>query len=161
MNRKEREIKSISAIIDVLQKCDTIRLGLMNQGYPYVVPVSFGLDIVENKVVIYFHGASKGLKVDCVEKDDHVCVEADIFYKVEPTKIGITARYESVIGVGVISKVDGEEKMHGLRKLVEHYGYGDYPLDRCRGLSHTAVYKIVLSELTGKQNLPNYMDRST
>lgn len=155
MKRKEREIGNLPAIVDVLQRCDTIRLGLKNREYPYVVPVSFGLDIVDGKVVIYFHGTPAGLKAECLQRDKHVCVEADIFYKVEPTKIGITARYESVIGFGLASRVEGEEKLHGLRKLVEHYGYDAYPLDRCRGLANTAVYKVVLSELAGKRNLPD------
>ncbi len=154
MNRKEREVKDFNEIVDILKRCNTIRLGLTNGDGAYVVPVSFGLDIVNEKVVIYFHGAVAGLKTECIASNNHVCIEADIFYKVDPTKTGITTRYESVIGTGIISKVDGEEKLHGLRKLVERYGFDDYPIDRCRGLENTAVYKIVLSELTGKRNLP-------
>ena len=155
MNRKEREIKDTSDIVDVLKRCNTIRLGLINNGKPYVVPVSFGFDIENGRIVIYFHGAVLGLKCDCIAENNNVCVEADIFYKVEQTEIGITARYESVIGNGVVCRVDGEQKIYGLRKLVEHYGYTDYPIERCKGLDHTAVYKIVLSEISGKRNLPS------
>ena len=154
MNRKEREVEDFADVADILKRCKTIRLGLINQSKSYVVPVSFGMDIVDEKVVVYFHGAVAGLKTECIEQNDNVCIEADIFYKVETTKTGITARYESVIGFGVVSKVEGEEKLHGLRKLVEHYGFSDYPIERCRGLDNTAVYKIVLSELSGKRNLP-------
>lgn len=155
MNRKDREITDIAEVIDVLKRCNTIRLGLINKGCPYVVPVSFGLDAVDNKAVVYFHGAVAGLKVDCIAQNNNISIEADIFYKVETTGTGITTRYESVIGFGVVSQVEGEEKMRGLRKLVEHYGYNDYPIDRCKGLIDTAVYKIVLSRLTGKRNLPS------
>lgn len=154
MNRIEREIKNAAEILDVLERCKTIRLGLLNQGRPYVVPVSFGLDIVENKPVLYFHGAGAGLKSDCMEQSSQVCIEADIFYKIEPTKIGITTRYESLIGFGTVNKTEGKEKIHGLRKIVEHYGYDNYPIDRCKGLDLATVYKIELSELTGKRNLP-------
>ena len=139
MNRKEREVQDFAEIVDILKRCNTVRLGLINKDNAYVVPVSFGLDIVDNKAVIYFHGANAGLKVDCITQNSHICIEADIFYKTEPTKTGITARYESVIGTGVVSKVDGDEKLHGLRKLVEHYGYNDYPIDRCKGLEYTEV----------------------
>lgn len=154
MNRKEREIKDTADIIDTLKRCNTIRLGLINQNKPYVVPVSFGLDIADDKVVIYFHGAIAGLKADCIAQNNQICIEGDIFYKTETTQNGITARYESVIGNGIVSKVDGEEKIHGLHKLVEHYGFNDYLIDSCKGLNNTAVYKIVISELTGKRNLP-------
>ena len=155
MNRKDREVCDVSEVISILSRCNTIRLGLINQGNPYVVPVSFGLDIVDGRAVIYFHGAIAGLKAECIAQNNHIGIEADIFYKVETTKIGITARYESVIGSGVVKRVDGEEKIYGLRKLLEHYGYNDYPLDRCNGLDHTAVYKIEILELTGKRNLPS------
>lgn len=155
MNRKEREVKDFADVADILKRCKTIRLGLINQGRAYVVPVSFGLDIADEKAVVYFHGAVAGLKAECIAQNNRVCIEADIFYKVEPTKTGITARYESVIGSGVVSKAEGEEKLHGLRKLVEHYGFDDYPVDRCKGLENTTVYKIVVSELTGKRNLPD------
>lgn len=154
MKRKEREIKDFAAIVDVLRRCGAIRLGLRNGERPYVVPVSFGLEVEDGKAVVYFHGTPAGLKAACLEKDAHVCVEADIFYKVEPTKIGITARYESVIGFGRATRVEGEEKLHGLRTLLGHYGYDTYPLDRCRGLKNTVVYKVVVEELTGKHNLP-------
>ena len=154
MNRKDREIKDFTEIIDVLKRCNTVRLGLINNGRPYVVPVSFGLDIVDGKALLYFHGAAAGLKTECIAQNNNVCIEADIFYKVETTQNGITARYESIIGNGVVSKAEGEEKICGLQKLNEHYGYGDYPVGRCGALSNTAVYKIVLSELTGKRNLP-------
>ena len=154
MNRRDREIKDFSGVVETLKRCNTIRLGVLNKGEPYVVHVSFGCDVVDNKVVIYFHGALVGLKADCIAQDNRVCIEADIFHKVETTEYGITARYESVIGTGTVSKVDGEEIIYGLTKLVEHYGYNDYPMEQCKSLSRTAVYKIVLDEITGKSNLP-------
>ncbi|NMM63626.1 pyridoxamine 5'-phosphate oxidase family protein [Clostridium sp. P21] len=154
MNRKDREITDQQEIIDVLHRCNTLRLGMFMDDYPYVVPVSFGVDEVDGKVIIYFHGAIRGQKIDCLKKNNHVCIEADVFYKVEPTRIGITARYESIIGFGTIEETDEEEKLHGLRKMVEHYQFSEYPIDRCRGLSNTVVYRIVVTELTGKRNLP-------
>lgn len=38
--------------------------------------------------------------------------------------------------------------------MLERYHSTDYPVERCRGLTHTAVYKITLDSLTGKRNLP-------
>lgn len=154
LNRKDREITDRQEIISLLGRCDTVRLGLFDGEQPYVVPVSFGLDTAGEDPVIYFHCAKRGMKVDCIRHSQKVCIEADIFYKVEPTERGITARYESVIGFGSISEVEGEEKVYGLTRLLEHYGRFDYPVDKCRGLDGTAVYKIVLHSLTGKRNLP-------
>lgn len=154
MRRKDREITDKDEILDVLRRCDTVRLGLLDGDQPYVVPVSFGLDTSGGETVIYVHGARQGMKVDCVAAHEKICVEGDIFYKVEEVPQGITARYESVIGFGTVSKVEGEEKVYGLKKLLEHYGFGDYPLDDCKAVAYTAVFKIVLHTLTGKRNLP-------
>ena len=155
MRRKEREIQDRQEIFDVLRRCDTVRIGIMGEKYPYVVPVSFGMEVVDDKAVIYFHCARQGMKLDLLAKNNNVCVEGDIFIKIEPTAHGITARYESVIGFGTCNFVeDPEEIIHALKLLTERYGYFNYPLDRCRGLEHLYVGKIVLDEITGKRNLP-------
>lgn len=155
MRRKEREIKSVDEIIDVLKRCDTVRIGIQGDEYPYVVPVSFGMETKDGKAVIYFHCAKQGMKIDMLRKNPKVCVEGDIFIKVEKTEHGITTRYESVIGFGECEFVsDEEEIIHGLKLLTERYGYEDYPLERCRGLQHLHVGKIIINELYGKRNLP-------
>ena len=112
------------------------------------------MEVIDDQVILYFHGAARGKKVDCLTQHPQVCVEGDIFYKVEPTQMGITTRYESVIGFGTAQKVEGDEKIHGLKVMLERYHSADYPVERCRGLTHTAVYKITLDSLTGKRNLP-------
>lgn len=155
MRRKEREVQDNQEILDILHRCDTVRIAMQGEKYPYVVPVSFGMEIVNDKAVLYFHCAQQGLKADLLKKNPNVCVEADIFIKTEKTEHGITARYESVIGLGKCRFVDdADEIMHGLRLITEHYGYFDYPLDKCAGLQHLLVGKILLEEITGKRNLP-------
>ncbi len=52
MRKSDREIKEIEAILDVLDRCDTIRLGLFGEEYPHVVPLSFGYAYGEGKVKI-------------------------------------------------------------------------------------------------------------
>ena len=104
MNRKDRAIADQTDCIQLLRRCDTLRLGLWDGTMPYVVPVSFGMEVIDNQVILYIHGAARGKKVDCLTQHPQVCVEGDIFYKVEPTLMGITARYESVIGFGTAEK---------------------------------------------------------
>lgn len=154
MRRKDREVQNICEIFDILKRCDTIRIGIHGDTHPYVVPVSFGAEMADGKPVVYFHCARQGMKLDLLSNNAFVCVEGDIFIGVETTEKGITTRYESVIGFGECRFVtDREEIVHGLQLLTEHYGYREYPLDRCRGLENLLVGKIVLSEITGKRNL--------
>ena len=155
MRRKDREVTDPQEIFDILKRCDTVRIAVYGEEYPYIVPVSFGTEMIEGKVVVYFHCAREGLKVDLIRANPRVCVEGDIFIKIEPTDHGITTRYESVIGFGECRFVeDMDEIVHGLKVLTEHYGFYNYPLERCRGIEHLFVGKIVLDEMTGKRNLP-------
>ena len=158
MRRKDREVQNKTEVFDILNRCDTIRMGMQGNQSPYVVPVSFGMEVVNGNAVIYFHCAQQGLKVDLIRANPNVCVEGDIFIQVEKTAHGITTRYESVIGFGecqILTDVD--EIKHGLKVLLSHYGYQEYPLDRCVGISHLLVGKIALYKITGKRNLPGAM----
>ena len=158
MRRKDREVENRAEIFDILNRCDTVRIAMHGNPYPYAVPVSFGMEIAGDKAVLYFHCAQQGMKADLLRANPFVCVEGDIFHKVETTAHGITARYESVIGFGKCQFLtDADEILHGLKVLTEHYGYHDYPLDWCMGLSHVLVGRIVLEKITGKRNLPGAM----
>ena len=155
MRRKDREVTDQKEIFDILNRCDTVRIAMQGEEYPYVVPVSFGAEMQDGKPVVYFHCARQGLKVDLLKEHPAVCVEGDIFLKIETTDHGITTRYESVIGFGKCRFLtDSEEILHGLKVLTEHYGYYDYSLESCRSLQYIFVGKIVLDEITGKRNLP-------
>ena len=155
MRRKDREVQSLDEIFDILNRCDTVRVAFRGEKYPYVVPVSLGAELVNGKVIVYFHCAREGIKLELLKKDSRICLEGDIFIRTETTDHGITTRYESVIGFGECRIVEDEQEIkHGLKVLTEHYGYMDYSLDRCRALEYLYVVKAVLSEITGKRNLP-------
>ena len=155
MRRKDREIENQVEIYDILNRCDTIKIAMHGNVYPYIIPVSFGTEIVEGKVVIYFHWAQKGTKIDLLKENPHVCVEGEIFMQIEKTAHGITARYESIVGFGECTFVsEQEEIIHGMKLLTKHYGYDEYPLEHCAGLNHLFVGKIMLNEIYGKKNLP-------
>lgn len=155
MRRKDREVINNEEIHDILSRCDTIRIGMHGNEYPYIIPVSFGMEIIEDKPVIYFHCTKHGLKTDLLKVNPYVCIEGDIFMKVEKTANGITTRYESIIGFGKSEFVeDPDEIIRGLKLLTQHYGYKEYPLERCRGLAHVKMCKIRVDTLTGERNLP-------
>ena len=155
MRRRDREVTEMSEIMDILSRCDTIRIGIQGEAYPYVVPVSFGWEAVDGQLVLYFHCARQGLKLELLREHPQVCVEADRFLRVEETAQGITTRYESVIGFGSCTfPEEPEEIRRGLRRLTEHYGFGAYPLDRCEGMENLRLGRITIASITGKRNLP-------
>ena len=149
MRRKNREVTDKQDILDILRRCDTVRIGLTGNDGPYVVPVSFGLDLSGEKPVVYFHCARKGMKVDMLDVDGRVCVEGDIFLGYEVEAHGITTRYESVIGFGKCKVVEGDKEiLEGLRLICEHCGFDNVPLDTCWGLSAVRIYRIELDSIT-------------
>ena len=150
MKRKDREITDFNEIMGILSRCDVIRMGLNGRDYPYVVPLSFGFEAADGKILIYFHGAKDGHKHDLISADSRACVEADIFGGYTKSRYGITTVYESVIGFGTVETVTGEGALHGLRLLLEHCGYPDVSIESCA--KHTRVYKITLDSVTGKRN---------
>ncbi len=154
MRLKSREISNFNEIVDVLERCNTLRIAFRGDTYPYIVPVSFGIKRNEDDILLYFHGAKEGHKIEQIQKYPMVCIEGDIFYKAEETSYGITAKYESVIGYGVIEKVENDEIIDGLKAICAHYNYTEYPIEKCKTLPMTAVYKIKINELSGKRKLP-------
>ena len=57
MRKANREVKDRNEIIEIMKRCDVCRLVFNNGDYPYIVPLNFGLDADEEKVIIYFHSA--------------------------------------------------------------------------------------------------------
>jgi nitroimidazol reductase NimA-like FMN-containing flavoprotein (pyridoxamine 5'-phosphate oxidase superfamily) len=157
MRRSDREITDFDEIIDVLRRADTIRLGLHDEPYPYIVPLSFGLEVADGKIALYFHGAKEGLKHDLIAKNPHVCVEADIFHSYVETAKSVTTEYESVIGFGVCERIIGFDDARGLDTLLTHCGFDGFAYDRAV-LDVTAVYRVALERVTGKRRFVD--DRS-
>lgn len=155
MRMTSREIVDFEEVVDVLERCKVLRIAFRDDEYPYVVPVSFGMNRDGDDITLYFHGAKEGKKTELIEKNPKVWVEGDIFYKAEETSYGITAKYESVMGFGTIEKVEGGEIMEGLQAICSHYDFADYPLKDCQTLPMVNLYKIKVRGLTGKRKLPD------
>ena len=151
MRRDEREVKNKDEIIDILRRADTIRLGLNSDSHPYVVPLSFGLDASGGVVKIYFHGAKEGYKHDLIQKDGRCCVEADIFHRYTENEMSVY--YESFIGFGTVTIINGEEAVKGIELLLEHCGYAGFEYDHEYLNEKTEVFKITLDSFTGKRQL--------
>ena len=150
MRRSDRQITDWNEIVDVLKRSNTIRLGIHNEPYPYVVPLSFGFEDAGGKICIYFHGAKEGLKHTLLEKNNQVCVEADIFHRFAETENSLTTEYESVIGFGTAELVQGEEAAKGMDLMCTHCGYDGFVYD-VKALDFVKIYKITLDSITGKR----------
>lgn len=154
MRRKDREVSDTEQIFDILNRCDTINLAMNGGIAPYVIPMTFGCAMEDGWIVVYFHSARDGRKWEILNRDPHVCVEAHLYYKTAQEGSGITAKYESVISTGVVELLeDKAEKVAAFQIMLDHYNRSGFPAQSCKGLTDCAVFRVVLTEVSGKRNL--------
>ena len=154
MRRQDREIRKFAEIIEIIQHCEIIHLGLTDQDGPYIVPLHFGFEICGESVCFYFHSAGEGRKVDILRTQPKVCFELDAPTKVQPgeTVCGWTADFESVMGTGfAVILEDVKDKTHGLSCIMRNYGYKGIPKFQPDMLEKTLVIKLTADSITGKR----------
>ena len=159
MRNSERQVTDIDEIAAFLEKCDTVRIGVFDREYPYVVPVSFGFEIQDGKIAIYFHGAKDGKKQRLFASNNKVCVEADAMNGYARLKHGITADYQSVIGFGRVERCEGDEAVKGLDLLMKHCGFEGFRDGSCGFIDATNVSKVIPEFLTCKKRFVSKVDR--
>lgn len=153
MTRRERQVTDMSEIINILNKAKVLHLGLVDGDEPYVVPMNYGYEFVDDKLIIYLHGARRGRKLDLIRENPKVFYELDCdivpFEGEVACKYGIT--YSSVMGKGEAFIVDDiEEKKHALSVLMKTQTEKDFIFDD-KLVSVVSVIKIVTKEYTAKQ----------
>lgn len=151
MNRKDREVTDLQEIIEIINSCDTLRLGIHNGEYPYVLPLSFGFEAVDDKFIFYTHSAMKGLKLDLIKANPQVCVEIDGMNGYAETARGVTTNFRSFIGFGTAEIADYDDTVKGLDLLLRHCNITGYSAEECAKLGITTVLKITVDNYTAKR----------
>ena len=158
MRRKDREITDFSEMIEVMKRCDVCRLALNDEeGYPYILPLNFGMDEEDGKVTLYFHGAKEGRKYDLLRKDARASFEMDCSHRLvlseKENGCECTMEYESIIGRGTLEILSEDTKKKALDLLMKQY----YP-DRTEGfvfrpevMAMTEVFCLKVEQMTGKK----------
>ena len=156
MRQGNREITELNEIIEVMKKCDVCRLALNDNGYPYILPLNFGMEMVDGKITLYFHSALEGYKVDLIKKDNRASFEMDCKHQLQyfEEKGNCTMAYESVIGRGRIRILSDEEKMDALKRIMSHYHMGEDAYFNPAAISRTLVYVLEVEKITGKRKKP-------
>ena len=152
MRRKDREITDFNEMLEIMKKCDICRIALNDEEFPYIVPLNFGLDIQEDKVLLYFHSAMKGKKLDLITKDNRAAFEMDcdhnfILYE---ERMSCTMGYASITGHGIIEFVPKEDKYEALKILMRHYHAEDFKFNTDM-IKVTTVLKMTVTDMVGKR----------
>ena len=156
MRRKDREVKDLEIIKQIIAECDTIHIGLADGDYPYILPMSFGYETVEDRIFFYVHGSRAGRKIDLMKKNGVCSFVTDCAQRavMDMNQKEATMHYRSVMGKAKVDFLQGEEALRALRLLMDQYDASrgkEYSLTH---VPHTAVIRLSVTEYTAKQN-PN------
>ena len=151
MRRKDRE-KDETFALGVIDASPYGVLALVDEaGDPYAIQIS----PVRIGRYLYFHSAVEGTKNDIIKKRPKACIAFAM--NVLPAKNHFTTGYDSAIVKGTVCEVtDIEEKKEVLRELSQHYcpeNMGKFDEAIKRSLDITAIFKISMDEITGKQKV--------
>lgn len=154
MRRSDREVKEFKEIIAIMEKCDVCRIALNDNGYPYMLPLNFGMCVKEGRIELYFHGAMEGTKYDLIAKDNRASFEMDCGHNLVTNveRGNCTMEYESVIGQGHIEMLSDDEKYEALCNLMDHYHKEGFPFNK-EVMPRTKVFKLVVEKVTGKRRM--------
>lgn len=155
MRRKDREITDIRTITAILDKCKTACIAMTDGNLPYVVPLSYGYEIEEYTLILYFHCAREGRKLDILKSNNNVCFT--IFDEGEPlhadTPCNSGYYYSSIIGSGAVTFVeDAADKRYALNKMFAQQTGRNVPFTDAQA-DCVCIFKITSKDYTGKQKV--------
>lgn len=130
MRRKDREVSEIGEQLAIIDRCTVCRLALQDEEGLYLLPLNFGYEYKEGKLILYFHSARQGRKITAIGTGCQVAFEMDGAHKLIAgnTACEYGFAFESVMGNGTASIVeDNEEKKHGLELLMRQQTRGMQP----------------------------------
>lgn len=156
MRRKDRAITDAQEIEALLRQGRFATFALVDEGAPYVVTLSYGLDTSGRRM--YFHAAHAGRKLDIIRRDARACGTVVIDHGYNQGEC--EHPFESIVMEGSFRVIeDAEEKLVAIHTLVGHLesdaeGYWssrDWQLeDRIAGFTALAFDIETLSAKRGK-----------
>jgi hypothetical protein len=168
MRRKDRELTGKADLLAILDEADVCRLAIQTGKAPYIVPLNFGYSWDE-KLVLYFHSANEGRKLELLQKNNVVGFELDTGHELVTADLACNwgMKYKSIVGTGEIHFIgDDKEKALALDAIMRKYGHpapvghGE-PAERAvpnetaafsaDNLQSVRVFRLVVEELSGKQ----------
>jgi len=142
----KREIKSRETIDRFIGSSSTVRLGLISEDEPYVVPLNF----VYTDGTVYFHCAGEGRKFDALSTGTRICLEFDVTHGIDVP--GADTFYTSVIAWGNPRILqDRSLKKRALAMLTEKY-LGEERRITDTMADGTCIVSVKLDTVTGKEN---------
>ena len=155
MRRTDREVKDFERVLEIVARCDVLRLGLSDGEVPYIVPVNFGYEATDGQLFFYIHGAMAGKKYELLRRTASCAFEMDCGHKLEylAEERNATMRYQCVMGRAQVELLEGSDKERAMDCLMGRYEEtraADYPREV---LERTMLARLRVTEWSAKVNL--------
>lgn len=151
MRRLDKKITDEKIIEEILLKSDICRLGLIDNGSAYIVPVNYAY----KNGVIYIHSAKEGKKISILQSNNQVAFEIEYNHQIMESEkaCGWTTKYRSVMGKGTVTITQNvEEKTEALDLIMRKYGATiELNYDR-RVLERVCILQLQIESIEGKQS---------
>lgn len=157
MRRKDREVTDITEIKSILDQCKTCHLSMVDNGHPYVIPLSYAYKIEGDTLLLYFHSAKEGRKIEILKNNHEVCfemsVEGEPIYAAEsPCNSGYY--FSSVHGFGNVQFIsNNDEKCSSLALLMKQQANVSHEFTASQANS-VCIFKVETKDFTSKRK-PN------
>lgn len=155
MRRQDRMVTNIDEIKDILNSTRIIHLGMIDGDYPYVVPLHFGYEFIDDVLHIFVHGYHEGKKFSLMQANPHVFIEIDGDDEALVSGGDIPCKYSSVyssvMGRGEATYLERvDEKAHGLQVLMKHQTGREFPFTDAM-VNSVGVVQIKVVDYTAKR----------
>jgi nitroimidazol reductase NimA-like FMN-containing flavoprotein (pyridoxamine 5'-phosphate oxidase superfamily) len=151
MRKANQEIKDKPVLEEILTSAKICRLGMIDDGLPYVIPFNFGYR--EN--CLYIHSAPEGKKIDILRKNPLVCFEVEQQADIIEDEVACkwSTLYRSVVGYGNVEIItDFEQKTQGLEIIMTQHGYKGKMKFESKEVDFIVLLKLKIESMTGKQS---------
>lgn len=156
MRRVELEIKEKDQIENILKNTNTIRLGVIADGMPYIIPLVFGYSWNDENPHFYMHSGMSGRKKQGLYDGARVCFEIDIEGPLMPSRTNYANNFSRefccIMGEGVLHyAVNADEKKDYFKYIMQKQtGRFDYDF-QAGWLSLTEVFRLDVDVLSASQ----------
>ena len=159
MRRKDRELKDMAEIVAIAKRENVCTVAFHDEPCPYLIPLNYGAEVEDGKLVLYFHGAKEGTKLERLKADRRVsyCIYGANVLKIDyENACRSTTSFESICGSGKASIVEEmDEKKKALARLMNQvspektFDVHAFPDAMVNAVT---VWKIVTDTVTGKRH---------
>ena len=139
-------------INSVIAKCNICYVAVTTpENKPYVIPMNFGF----RDNIFYFHGASEGKIIDCLNANPNVCITLCIDNEIKFQNAEVACSYgmksKSVIASGKVQFVsDLDEKREILNIIMANYSGRKFEYGN-PAVKNVNVWKVPVDEISCKE----------